>query len=59
MKPPLNLMRSIPPEVPEGWKRDFLVHSVGWVKDGDLNTAEGQKRGTLALSQNVQLPLRA
>jgi len=30
------------PEVPEGWKRDFLVHSVGWVKDGDLNTAHGQ-----------------
>ncbi|RLD72050.1 MAG: hypothetical protein DRI98_03300, partial [Bacteroidetes bacterium] len=31
------------PEVPEGWKRDFLIHSVGWVKDGDLNTAEGQR----------------
>jgi hypothetical protein len=30
------------PELPEGWKRDFLVHSVGWVKDGDLNTAHGQ-----------------
>ncbi|HJX72446.1 MAG TPA: FG-GAP-like repeat-containing protein, partial [Bacteroidales bacterium] len=23
------------PELPEGWKRDFLIHSVGWVKDGD------------------------
>jgi len=30
------------PGLPEGWKRDFLVHSVGWVKDGDLNTAHGQ-----------------
>ena len=30
------------PELPEGWTRDFLVHSVGWVKDGDLNTAYGQ-----------------
>ena len=30
------------PELPEGWTRDFLVHSVGWVKDGDLNTAFGQ-----------------
>ena len=29
------------PELPEGWKRDFLVHSVGWVKDGDMNTALG------------------
>ena len=35
------------PEVPEGWKRDFLIHSVGWVKDGDLNTAHGQEVGPL------------
>jgi hypothetical protein len=25
----------------KGWKRDYLIHSVGWVKDGDLNTAFG------------------
>lgn len=30
------------PQLPEGWKRDFLIYSVGWVKDGDLNTAFGQ-----------------
>lgn len=29
------------PELPKGWKRDFLIHSVGWVKDGDMNTALG------------------
>jgi len=29
------------PELKDGWKRDFLIHSVGWVKDGDLNTAFG------------------
>ena len=29
------------PVLPRGWKRDFLIHSVGWVKDGDLNTAHG------------------
>lgn len=29
-------------ELPEGWKRDFVIHTVGWVKDGDLNTAMGQ-----------------
>jgi len=34
---------SVLPEVPEGWTRDFLIHSVGWVKDGDLNTAHGQE----------------
>lgn len=30
------------PALPKGWKRDFLVYSEGWVKDGDLNTAFGQ-----------------
>jgi tetratricopeptide (TPR) repeat protein len=29
------------PELKDGWKRDFLIHSVGWVKDGDINTAFG------------------
>jgi len=29
------------PELRKGWKRDFLIHTVGWVKDGDLNTAMG------------------
>jgi tetratricopeptide (TPR) repeat protein len=29
------------PELKKGWKRDFLIRSVGWVKDGDLNTAFG------------------
>ncbi len=31
------------PELRQGWKRDFFIHSVGWVKDGDLNTATGNK----------------
>jgi len=30
------------PDVPPGWTRDFVIYSVGWVKDGDLNTAYGQ-----------------
>jgi tetratricopeptide (TPR) repeat protein len=29
------------PELKKGWKRDFLIHSIGWVKDGDINTATG------------------
>lgn len=29
------------PELKKGWRRDFLIHSVGWVKDGDINTASG------------------
>jgi len=30
------------PTLPKGWKRDYLIYSEGWVKDGDLNTAYGQ-----------------
>ncbi len=29
------------PPLRNGWKRDFLIRSVGWVKDGDMNTAFG------------------
>ena len=29
------------PLLKTGWKRDFLINSVGWVKDGDINTAFG------------------
>ncbi len=29
-------------EVPEGWRRDFVLHCVGWDKDADLNTLAGQ-----------------
>jgi hypothetical protein len=29
------------PELPKGWVRDFIIFSVGWVKDGDMNTAYG------------------
>jgi hypothetical protein len=29
------------PPLPEGWERDFMIRSVGWVKDGDMNTAFG------------------
>lgn len=31
------------PELPDGWTRSFFIHSVGWVKDGDLNTAYGNQ----------------
>ncbi len=29
------------PELQNGWERDYLIYSVGWVKDGDLNTVSG------------------
>ena len=30
------------PALPEGWRRDFLLYTDGWIKDGDLNTAHGK-----------------
>ncbi|MCA9255345.1 MAG: ASPIC/UnbV domain-containing protein, partial [Phycisphaerales bacterium] len=30
------------PDLPEGWTRDFVVHTDGWLKDGDLNSATGK-----------------
>ena len=27
---------------PPGWKRDFILHSIGWDKDADLQTVTGQ-----------------
>jgi len=30
------------PSLRSGWKRDFLIYSEGWIKDGDLNTAHGK-----------------
>lgn len=29
-------------ELPQGWERDFILHCVGWDKDADLNTIQGQ-----------------
>ena len=26
---------------PVGWRRDFILHNVGWDKDADLNTVYG------------------
>ena len=28
--------------LPPGWQRDYVLHSVGWDKDSDINTLEGQ-----------------
>ena len=31
------------PEPPAGWARTWLLYTDGWVKDGDLNTATGDR----------------
>jgi Tfp pilus assembly protein PilF len=37
----IDFMAGTLPGLKEGWKRDFVIYNVGWVKDGDLNTAFG------------------
>lgn len=35
------------PDLPEGWTRDFVIYTEGWLKDADMNTAAGWKVGPL------------
>jgi tetratricopeptide (TPR) repeat protein len=44
------------PAIPKGWKRDFLIYSEGWVKDGDLNTAAGQTVAPLPFHKMPSYP---
>jgi len=43
-------------KLPEGWTRDFLVYSTGWVKDGDMNTATGNQVAPLPFHGMSQYP---
>jgi hypothetical protein len=42
--------------LPDGWKRDFVLHCVGWDKDADLNTLTGQMTGPLPYRKMGQYP---
>ena len=44
------------PPLPDGWARDFLFYSDGWLKDGDLNTAHGQTVGPLPFHGMTSYP---
>jgi hypothetical protein len=44
------------PAPPEGWVRDFVIYTVGWVKDGDLNTATGKTVGPLPFHGMTSYP---
>jgi hypothetical protein len=44
------------PELRPGWSRDFLIYSVGWIKDGDLNTARGKTVAPLPFHGLSQYP---
>ena len=42
--------------IPEGWKRDFVLHCVGWDKDADLNTLSGQTIGPIPFRDMSSYP---
>ncbi|MDA1164709.1 MAG: hypothetical protein O3B13_16580, partial [Planctomycetota bacterium] len=42
--------------LPTGWKRDFILHNVGWDKDADLNTVFGQTVDPLPFAGMVGYP---
>ena len=42
--------------IPEGWKRDFILHCVGWDKDADLNTLSGQTIGPIPFRDMSSYP---
>ncbi|MGZ0168393.1 MAG: FG-GAP-like repeat-containing protein [Planctomycetales bacterium] len=43
-------------KLPVGWKRDFILHNVGWDKDADLNTVFGQTVDPLPFAGMVGYP---
>jgi hypothetical protein len=45
-----------PPPPPDGWTRDFVLFSDGWVKDGDFNTAESKTVGPLPHHAMTEYP---
>jgi hypothetical protein len=42
--------------LPTGWRRDYVLHSVGWDKDADINTLEGQSSLPLPFSSMQSYP---
>ena len=44
------------PELPDGWTRDFLIYTEGWIKDADLNTADGWRVEPLPFHAMTQYP---
>jgi len=44
---------------PPGWTRDFILYSDGWIKDSDLNTANGTTIGPLPYHAITSYPYAA
>ncbi|MGE3182718.1 MAG: hypothetical protein AB7N71_13890, partial [Phycisphaerae bacterium] len=44
------------PALPEGWSRDYVIHTDGWLKDGDLTTVFGQTVAPLPFHEMKKFP---
>ncbi|MCI0693382.1 FG-GAP-like repeat-containing protein [candidate division KSB1 bacterium] len=44
------------PALQPGWRRDYLIYTEGWIKDGDLNTAHGQTVAPLPFHSMSRYP---
>ncbi|MDX2268838.1 MAG: tetratricopeptide repeat protein [Bryobacter sp.] len=44
------------PPLPQGWRRDYLLHVEGWAKDRDANTAHSQTVSPLPFRSMSQYP---
>ncbi|MCI0614623.1 FG-GAP-like repeat-containing protein [bacterium] len=47
---------ALAPPLKAGWKRDYLIHNDGWIKDGDLNTAYSKTVEPLPFQNMTQYP---
>jgi hypothetical protein len=44
------------PELPEGWRRDYVLEAEGWIKDGDLRTRTGDTVAPLPFHAMEEYP---
>ena len=44
------------PKLKDGWTRDFLLYSDGWLKDGDMNTLTGNTSNPMPFHQMKGFP---
>jgi Tfp pilus assembly protein PilF len=47
------------PPLPPGWTRDFVLYTESWMKDADLNTADGGTVGPLPFHRMTRYPYAA
>ncbi len=55
----LHFDAGLAPPLPDGWVRDYVIHTDGWLKDGDLNSAAGKTVAPLPYHGMTEYPYPA